>query len=285
MLALIALRVTIGLHFSVEGIDKFIDPKPFSAGFLMASKGPLAPLLKAFVWDRDGLARLDDKTTLAMWEDYQQQVEQRFNLDEKGKQAAKRVRERHESLLKAHFDQYRDDIHQYREGVARRNDYQRDRMRRDVASLRGQTDTMEGELYVKRAELLDPIDRIWASYEAEMNRLGAEQGRTLALPKPKRYPLNSDVIDVIIRYFDITVGVLLICGLFTRVAAVAGALFLLSICASQWPFTPGAAPIWYQLIEAMAMFVLAALGAGQYAGFDSILGPLRNWCCPPKQGT
>ena len=97
--------------------------------------------------------------------------------------------------------------------------------------------------------------------------------------------MNSDVIDVIIRFFDITVGVLLICGLFTRLAAVAGGLFLLSICASQWPFTPGALPIWYQLIEAMGMAVLAAMGAGQYAGFDSLLGPLRNWCCPPKQGT
>jgi len=33
------------------------------------------------------------------------------------------------------------------------------------------------------------------------------------------------------------------------------------------------------------MAVLAAMGAGRYAGFDSILGPLYRWCCPSKQGT
>ena len=172
ILALIALRVTIGLHFSVEGVDKFLDPKPYSAGFLMASKGPFAPLMKSFVWDRDALSRLDQKLTLGMWKEYQQQAEKRFNLDEKGKKAAEQIRQRHELQLTTYFDDYDDDIHEYQEGVKRRDSYRSDSMRHQVASLRGQTDTIEGELYVKRAELVAPIDRIWSSYEAEMNQPG-----------------------------------------------------------------------------------------------------------------
>jgi uncharacterized membrane protein YphA (DoxX/SURF4 family) len=107
----------------------------------------------------------------------------------------------------------------------------------------------------------------------------------LTIPKPGRQLLDSDRIDVIIRYFDVAVGLALIFGLFTRWAAIAGGIFLLSICASQWPGYPGSVPAWYQFIEAAGMGVLAALGAGYYAGFDNIIGSLVHRCCPPQEGT
>ena len=116
---------------------------------------------------------------------------------------------------------------------------------------------------------------------------GKSAGNTaaaVAIPKPGRRLLDTVTIDVIIRYFDVAVGAALIIGLFTRPAAIAGGVFLLSICASQWPGAPGATPVWYQFIEAVAMAVLAAMAAGQYAGFDYLIGALRCWCCPPKQG-
>jgi uncharacterized membrane protein YphA (DoxX/SURF4 family) len=97
--------------------------------------------------------------------------------------------------------------------------------------------------------------------------------------------LDSNTIDIIIRYFDITVGVLLICGLFTRLAATAGGLFLVSICLSQWPWSPGAVPAWYQFIEALAMGVLATTAAGHFAGFDGVIKSVLGWCCPPKEGS
>jgi uncharacterized membrane protein YphA (DoxX/SURF4 family) len=278
--------VTIGLHFSVEGINKFVDPKPFTAGFLVISKGPFAPLLKAMVWDRDGLARLDEDATTKIWEAFQQRAVRYFGLDPKGAQATEDVLKAHEAQLASHFAENSGDILEYKKGIERRDNYRSDDMREDVASLRGQSDKIELELTAKRVKLLKPVDAIWASYERNINAVGERAGgRAMVIPKVGRQLLDSELIDVIIKYFDITVGVLLICGLFTRLAAVAGGLFLLSICASQFPFYPGAAPIWYQLIEAISMAVLAAMGAGQWAGFDCLYGPLRQWCCPPKQGT
>jgi uncharacterized membrane protein YphA (DoxX/SURF4 family) len=62
-------------------------------------------------------------------------------------------------------------------------------------------------------------------------------------------------------------------GLFTRVAAVVGALFLLSVMASQPPWVAGANAMffYYQLVEFAALIYLAAIGAGQWAGLDFII--------------
>ena len=75
----------------------------------------------------------------------------------------------------------------------------------------------------------------------------------------------------------------LILGLFTRPAAILGALFLASVCAAQWPLSQGAAPIYNQLVEMLALLALAAIGAGQYMGLDYFLGGLKNLCCPAKR--
>ena len=66
--------------------------------------------------------------------------------------------------------------------------------------------------------------------------------------------------------------------------AVAGALFLGSVIAAQWPGSAGAAPVYYQSIEMAALLVLAAVGAGRFAGLDFFLYALRMRCCPPSQG-
>lgn len=70
------------------------------------------------------------------------------------------------------------------------------------------------------------------------------------------------------------VGVCLLLGLFTRTAAVVGALFLLSVMLSQPPWVPGAmspVPYYYQLVEFAALLFLAAVGAGRWAGLDYII--------------
>jgi len=70
---------------------------------------------------------------------------------------------------------------------------------------------------------------------------------------------------------------------FTRVAAIAGAVFLASVCAAQWPGYSGAIPIYYQAVEMLALLVLAAVGAGRFLGIDYFFGGLKALCCPPKK--
>ena len=99
------------------------------------------------------------------------------------------------------------------------------------------------------------------------------------MPKVASRAFDSNFVDRWIPYFDIIVGACLILGLFTRPAALAGGLFLLSVCLSQWPLAYGATPIFYQGVEMLALFFLAAIGAGQFAGLDFILSGLWRTCC------
>jgi uncharacterized membrane protein YphA (DoxX/SURF4 family) len=80
-------------------------------------------------------------------------------------------------------------------------------------------------------------------------------------------------MNVLITCVVTGVGICLMLGLFTRVAAVVGALFLLSVMASQPPWVAGANAMffYYQLVEFAALIYLAAIGAGQWAGLDFII--------------
>ncbi|MFV1965430.1 MAG: DoxX family protein [Pirellulaceae bacterium] len=287
MVALVALRVGIGLHFSVEGIDKFLDPKPFSEPFLRISKGPFARCMEGLIWDKDGLARLDSVETQDLWGKFRARTVKRYGFDEKQQKTAEEIQKRREGQLQWHLDNQSADIDEYKKGLERRNAYRKDPTRREVASLRGQLRTIEGELNSKRMELLRPIEKVWDGYKEEMNQLATEAAGKpthVSVPYPGRRLGDSLTIDVIIRYFDLTIGICLICGLFTRWVALAGAGFLFSICLSQWPLAPDAIPATYQFIEMLGMLVLAAVGAGQFAGADYLLGKLRKSCCPPQEG-
>ena len=83
-------------------------------------------------------------------------------------------------------------------------------------------------------------------------------------PAEKRIWLISLVVTITVT----AVGVCLMIGLFTRLASVVGALFLLSVVATQPPWIAGAESTIYQTVELFALLVLAATAAGRWAGLD-----------------
>jgi uncharacterized membrane protein YphA (DoxX/SURF4 family) len=103
-----------------------------------------------------------------------------------------------------------------------------------------------------------------------------------------RYPgrrfYDSRSVDGVLPYFDLTIGICLVVGLFTSTAALAGAAFLLSVVLTQFPGAVGAAPVYYQGIEALGLCLLAALRAGQYAGLDFFTYCLWRRTKRAKQG-
>jgi thiosulfate dehydrogenase (quinone) large subunit len=70
---------------------------------------------------------------------------------------------------------------------------------------------------------------------------------------------------------EISVGVLLVLGLFTRPAALVGFAFLASLWVSEW----GTAWIWELLVPVLASLALAIGGAGRTWGVDSFLARRR----------
>jgi uncharacterized membrane protein YphA (DoxX/SURF4 family) len=284
--AIVLLRVGIGVHFLSEGWTKLEKPKPFSAGFFGNAKGPLAPLYKNLVWDADGLFRLDLETTAAEWDAYRERIVAHYGFDEKQQKAAADTVKRYEGRLKQFLGGKNETIDEYRLWLERRDKNATDKSRQ-LASLQAHDARIAGEMRKLYAELVPPIDRVWKDLENDLNALATDEewkahGR-LAISKPGRRTLDTETMDRVVPWFDLIIGICLILGLLTPVAGVMGALFLGSICVSQWPLAPGAAPIYNQAIEMLALFALAALGAGRFVGLDAFICPLKEKCCPPKQ--
>ena len=90
------------------------------------------------------------------------------------------------------------------------------------------------------------------------------------------------IMDKVIPWLILSIGILLLVGLFTRLASLAGAAFLVFVVATQPPWLSQSIPTYYQWVELLALLVLAALGAGRFAGLDSIIHATLLRCCPPK---
>ena len=234
------------------------------------------------------------ETNKAVWEQFVAGQAKRHLLafDEKQAEEADRILANREAQLKAYFDSISGDLDEYYKGLhylrtGDRQDRSDDmRVRVGVASLKGQWDKTEAELKTKRGPWLANVDKLGKGLERGINDLAtSEQSRRgeVTIGKPGRRLLDSEGVDKIIPYFDLIVGGLLVVGLFTRTASLAGALFLASVVASQWPGTPGAASTAYQAIEMFALFALAALGAGQLAGLDFFLGNCCGKSCKTSQ--
>jgi uncharacterized membrane protein YphA (DoxX/SURF4 family) len=283
----VALRIGIGLHFYFEGVGKLREPQPFSAGFLLNAKGHLAPVYRSMVWDADGLARLDAEAASRIWDHYRQRAASAYGWTAEQAAQAQRIYDSRRAQLQSWIDLHESDIAEYQRGLERRDRYWTQSDRMQVAGLRSQVDALERELAAQRRRLVAPIDRLWESYVRDLRSVAAMRGEAAGLPpidKPGRRFGDSETIDEVVRYFDIAVGACLILGLFARPAAILGALFLCGVMASQWPGSPGAVPIWPQLIEMLSLLVLAATGAGRFAGLDFLLGAAGRWCCPTRQG-
>jgi uncharacterized membrane protein YphA (DoxX/SURF4 family) len=184
------------------------------------------------------------------------------------------------------FEDEGKDIDKYLKNLDRRDAYRQDPMRMGLTSLRAQVDRIEKEMSGDVGPWLKSIDLMWAGLESDLNALAtdeqARRGR-IELERPARYPpFDTVFIDQVIPTFDLVVGILLILGLFTRLTSLAGAGFLAMIIATQWPGAPGAIPAHYQIVEMAGMLVLAAVGAGRFAGLDFLLHALRVRCFPPK---
>jgi hypothetical protein len=97
-------------------------------------------------------------------------------------------------------------------------------------------------------------------------------------------PSDSDRlhrIDTVIAWTLMIVGACLIVGLFTRLAAVVGALFLLSIICAQppWLATSVQTYTYNQSVEMLALLMLATTRVGRWCGVDYFISLCCCGCC------
>ncbi len=277
---LVLLRISVGWHFYSEGVDKRDAGNWSAAPFFANAKGPFAEQYRGMVWDADGKFRLDRDAQMLWLATFRDDVAIHYDFSEDQKRQAQanyaKAVEQYDWVLSANAAELEEYVLGRDRLVTLDTDEAEKQLRDGVSSLGGQRDTIRREWNQKAAPALNQIDTIWKSYEATQNALAtdeqlAAERRSLRLIKPRTSEIDTSVVDGIIPYFDIAIGLCLLLGLFTPVAGLAAAGFLGSVFLSQFPPSAGPSSTNYQLIESMACLVLAGTGAGRFAGLDYFL--------------
>ena len=271
ILALICLRVLVGWHFYMEGVAKVREGGFSSVGFLGGAKGPLAKNFQSMLPDYDGTIRLDRDKMLAAYKAYLGRVRNSYSFNVDQTEQAEEVL--NESMLRwdALTIPMKSKIDEYNQGFARIAELAKDPKRTGVASLRSQRDEIETKWRALVKPLLADINKSSVALEHQLQSIATvTQKRNIGeIPFDlSGGPISVRLIDKVIPIFDMSVGILLILGLLTRVAGIASGLFLASVVLTQFPGYPGTQPTYYQAIEMVACFLLAFADAGRFAGLD-----------------
>jgi len=302
---LVLLRVAIGWHFLYEGVWKISHADKFSAEpFLSQAKGPAAPLFYAMLPDMDGRQRLalgvneaGEKTVkpdvyLAAWKNLKQEVVGRYKPGPEQTKTIETIYERYEDSLLDYLAANREDIVAYHESL--------DRFEADRAAGNDGAPFQRKRSWDRRMELRGEVN----GWFAELDGMGEEYRLALwdvldkdqkargMLPKlvtsPESLPVpvpfvqtRSDALDMSVTYGLTAIGLCLVLGLCTRLAAIGGGVFLIFVLLTQppWPaiYPPAPEVVGHALIvdknfvEMVAIFALVALPVGRWGGLDYFL--------------
>jgi uncharacterized membrane protein YphA (DoxX/SURF4 family) len=279
MVMLVLLRLNIGWHFYSEGTKHLTDPNWSSEGFLRQAKGPLAPRFQAVLPDYHKFEAIvytasDEKEAGeawikqvgAGWDDYRRQFSDFYGLSDQQKAQSEAIVQRRQELL-------REWLADNQEAIAT---HVHERQRMETA----ETDPAAGDVPFKKKRIADQAAKLktqangWIAHvksmETDLHKdlagaLDDQQRQRGPLPREKS---ELQKIDMVMTYGIWGIGVCLILGLFTRLAALAGAAFLLSVVLTQPFWITDATPTFNQFVEMFALLTLATTHVGRWGGLD-----------------
>lgn len=270
---LVLLRITIGWHFLYKGVWKLENPDFSSAGFLGNAKGPLADRYYQLIPDFWGRERLNRDHALAQIDDHRRGLGEQFSLDEKQERLADQIAQMRKDQVDDFFEENKEAIDAYLHDLDRL-EAARHGPQAELAFQKKRNWEKQQELQKKLKAWTTQLDLWMDEYRQDLaGVLKDQRGAVDSLFDARRFTM-----DDFITFSNIAVGACLIAGLFTRLASLGGALFLLTIVLAQpeWPGVYPPAPaaagrsliVTKEFVEMMAMLALAALPVGRWAGLD-----------------
>jgi uncharacterized membrane protein YphA (DoxX/SURF4 family) len=266
IVALVLLRLSIGWHFFQEGAKKF-TPDFSAESFLVISHGPMEGLYKGMVPDAFGHVRLDRDQTVGIWEDYLAKAAAGYGFDDAQKKQAQQILDARKKQLIWYLNENGEDIEKYFMELDQLENAKQDATTRDVAYRKEWIAAKESELRAKVKPWLRDMARLNKSVVEDIQAVATKE--QLRRSTPAMYDAGSMwLINTMVKWTVILVGIFLMLGLFTRFWSIIGVGFLCSVISSQWPGWYGAEPTYYQVVELCSLLVLAATNAGRFAGLD-----------------
>jgi uncharacterized membrane protein YphA (DoxX/SURF4 family) len=280
---LVLLRIAIGWHFLIEGLAKIESTRygkqPFSAEeYLRNAKGPFAPHFRSMLPDADGKALLDAGKLKSSWSETVTKIEGHYKFTEDEKVKALAVLEQATAWADVWFnnpanrearEKYLHELAKVEEIEGNRSAtaYERERAWESRRSLEGDHKTLTGPLVAKGKETSDAV----------MALATPEQKATAGAYSPPLTFLN--VANLLTMYGLCAMGVCMIVGFLTPLAALCAAVFLALIYLSMPPW-PGLPPnpkaeghYWIvdkNLVELIACLLIAVTASGYWFGLDRL---------------
>ena len=308
--SLVLLRLVIGWHFFREGTQKVEYDRhdgqlrlAFTAeGFLNLAKGPLAKWYHAQVPDNHGWRDLlatprrnvpptEEQPAHHNWatriaDDWRatwDKFELVPGLTAEQKQQTDAAFEARQQQLADYLASQAEAIADYRHELWRLENWRNspeagevpfvdERIATKAAETSGLPGLWVREIRAMEAAYYDDLREVLTDDQSDQASAADAIDDALADSRQKR--LNT--VNLAVTVLTIAVGVCLLLGLFTRLAAFAGALFLLGVIASQPPWLYDAAPTMPNVIEFAALLVLAGTAAGRWLGLDFFIYALFN---------
>ena len=238
------------------------------------------------------------KAALADWKADVDRATEAYHFDDKQKERADAILADAKRRLKDDLEEHEADIRLYRQLVARAQGMSAGPGAQEIpneaarSAAAQQNPLGERGLNGQSSPLSSP-PAAWQASAQSIDQFFHDQLRglltadRLAMPAPATNASRLHDIDTGIGWLLMIVGGLLIVGLFTRVAAVVGALFLLSIICAQppWLATSVQTYTYNQWVEMLALLALATTPVGRWGGLDFFLSLCCRSCCGSKAKT
>ncbi len=311
---LVALRLAIGWHCFIEGMEKLHTPGWSSEPYLREATGPLAEHFRRLAGDR-----LIDKLTMssekelppaldAEWNAYFNEFTRHYQLEpEKISEADKKFQQARDKTTEwlakgkeevVKIAPYPPDLHVTMTMKQRLAEHERlqQRLREAEAALpSSDADTQKrykdakADLNKWRASLKKSLDAQTAAMKEALSSTLSTGQKSAAEPvtEPVKLPMNQwtllDWSDVGVTWGLLVLGGGLLLGLFSRLASFGLGILVLSFYLAMpplpgWPEGPRLEGHYLivnkTLIEVLALFALTFIPTGRWAGLDALLSAL-----------
>jgi hypothetical protein len=216
-------------------------------------------------------------------EGHKEEVVGRYKLDDEQKAEVEAISERYQKALTTYLTEKRDDIVGYFTSLHELN--------RDRSAGDNGTNYMKKRLWDRQQELRKEVDGYLGALDAMGRNFQRDLGSVLKDDQRARGEISAtwnplkwtriEQLNFSITYALSAIGLCLMLGLCTRLAALGGAGFMLFVVLSQpsWPtiYPPAPPVVGHALlvnkdfVEMVALFLLATTAAGRWGGLDFFL--------------